>query len=236
MDHDRHHAGALCSFGIKRLELILGAAKKLLRLMILKNHYRDIIQLYGVRQRDELSMGSLDFVRLLVVDPVRNVLKSGLGKQIEGFRRFGKTWAEPSRGRFSSKFVDRLNRFANLFALILYLLHRPLDESVAHKLPAGFPRSFSDFRIGAASGAADSQGDFDLVLVEHRLQAPESDAHAIFEPSEVRYVRSDLSSAWRGQDRARHRSLDIPLLDIDNGPHHQSSRLWKTKWWPIYDR
>ena len=44
MDCNRHHAGALRTFGIKRLELILGAAKKLLCVMMLKDHHRDIVQ------------------------------------------------------------------------------------------------------------------------------------------------------------------------------------------------
>src|SRR6266481_4032184 len=41
MDRDRHHAGALRPLGVERLELILGSAKELLRLMMLKNHHRD---------------------------------------------------------------------------------------------------------------------------------------------------------------------------------------------------
>jgi hypothetical protein len=37
MDRNRHHAGALRTFGIKRLELILGAAKELLCVIMLKD-------------------------------------------------------------------------------------------------------------------------------------------------------------------------------------------------------
>src|SRR5215471_10398036 len=119
---------------------------------------------------------------------------------------------------------------------MLHQVHGFLNESVTHELPAGFSRGFSDSRIGKANGAIDCQRGFDLMLVEHRFQAPETNAHTIFKPGEVRDVRNDLSSAWWREHGARHRALDVPLLDIYDGPNHQSSGLRQTKWRPIDDR
>src|SRR5438093_9126365 len=46
VDRNRHHARALRSFSVERLELILGSAKKFLRFMVLENHHRAVVQLY----------------------------------------------------------------------------------------------------------------------------------------------------------------------------------------------
>src|SRR5437879_13454669 len=58
VDRNRHHSGALRSFSVERLELILGSAKQFLCFMMLKNHHRDDVQLSRLRQRYERAMDS----------------------------------------------------------------------------------------------------------------------------------------------------------------------------------
>src|SRR5918996_1444901 len=108
-------------------------------------------------------------------------------------------------------------------------MHGFLDVAVPHELPARLSRSFGDSPIRKANRGIDCQCGFDLVLVEDGLQTPESHAHSIFKPGEVRDVRNDLSSARRWQHRARHRPLDIPLLYIDDNPYYHASGPRKTK-------
>src|SRR5262249_57531494 len=96
MDRNRHHSGAFCSLGVERLELILGAAEELLRLVVLKNHDRYVIQLYGIREGEKRAMGGLDLVRLVVVDPVGDILQSSLGQMIESLPFFGEHGTEPA--------------------------------------------------------------------------------------------------------------------------------------------
>src|SRR5262249_13794984 len=115
------------------------------------------------------AMGGLDLVRLIVVDPVGDILQSSLGQMIESLRCFGETGTEPARRCLSRKLADNFHGLSNRLALIFQLMHRFLDEAVAHELPAGFFRSFSNFWIGETNRTVDCQGGFDLVLVEHRL-------------------------------------------------------------------
>src|SRR5262245_15136353 len=96
MDRDRHHAGAFRSFGVERLELILRPAEELLRLVVLKNHHRYVIQLYRIREREKRAMGGLDLVGLVVIDPVSDVLEPSFREKIESLRRLGEPRAEPA--------------------------------------------------------------------------------------------------------------------------------------------
>src|SRR6266545_2400020 len=96
MDRNRHHTNAFRSFGIESLELVLGSTKKLFRLMVLQNHHRDVVQLYTIRKRDERAALGFDLIGLIVVDPVGDVLQSGLSQKIESLFGFGEPWAEPS--------------------------------------------------------------------------------------------------------------------------------------------
>src|SRR5215468_11401042 len=79
MNRYGHHASAFRSFNVQRCELILGSAEKLLCFVVLKNHHWDVVQLHRIRQRNDRPMRSFDLVRLVVVDPVSDILKSSLG-------------------------------------------------------------------------------------------------------------------------------------------------------------
>ena len=96
MDCDSHHASAFCSFGIESLELVLGSAEKLFCLVVLQNHHRDVVQLYTVGKRNEWAAVGFDLIGLIVVDPIGDVLKSGLGQEIQSLFSFSEPRAEPS--------------------------------------------------------------------------------------------------------------------------------------------
>ena len=95
VDRDRHHARALRSLGVKRLELIPGSAEELLRLVVLKNHHRDIVQLHSIGERGQGTVCGFDLVGLINVNPVGDVLKASLSQEIQGLGGLGESWAEP---------------------------------------------------------------------------------------------------------------------------------------------
>src|SRR5262249_22160559 len=139
------------------------------RLVVLKNHDRYVIQLYGIREGEKRAMGGLDLVRLVVVDPVCDILQSSLGQMIESLRRFGETGTEPARRCLSAKLADSFYGLLNRLPWIFQLMHGCLDEAVANEPPAGVAGSFSNFWIGETNRTVDCPGGFDFVLVEHRL-------------------------------------------------------------------
>src|SRR6266496_1209802 len=96
MDGDSHHASAFRSFGIESFELVLGSTEKLFRLVVLQNHHRDVVQLYTIRKRDERATLGFYLVGLIVVDPIGDVLQSGLSQKIESLFGFGEPRAKPS--------------------------------------------------------------------------------------------------------------------------------------------
>ena len=96
VDRNRHHSGAVRSFSVERLELILGSAKKFLRFMVLENHHRDVVQLDAVRERNERAMRRFDLVGLIIVDPVGDIVKAGFGQEIESLFSFCEPWTKPS--------------------------------------------------------------------------------------------------------------------------------------------
>src|SRR5262249_24235357 len=142
MNRNRHHPGAFCSLGVERFELILGAAEELLRLVMLNNHHGYIVQLHGIGEREKRAMGCSDFVGLVVIDPVSDVLKPSFREKIESLRCFGETGTEPARRCLSRKLADSFYGLSNRLALIFQLVHRFLDKAVAHELPTGISRSF----------------------------------------------------------------------------------------------
>src|SRR5437762_3477275 len=96
VDRNRHDSGAVRSFSVERLELILGSAKKFLRFMVLENHHRDVVQLYRIRERNERAMRRFDLVGLIIVDPVGDIVKAGFGQEIESLFSFCEPWTKPS--------------------------------------------------------------------------------------------------------------------------------------------
>src|SRR6266540_3559742 len=96
MDRDSHYTSAFRSFGIESLKLVLGSTKKLFSLVVLQNHHRDVVQLYTVGKRNEWAVCRLNFVGLIVVDPIGDVLQPGLSQKIESLFGFGEPRAKPS--------------------------------------------------------------------------------------------------------------------------------------------
>src|SRR5206468_8544096 len=118
VDRNRHDSGAVRSFSVERLELILGSAKKFLRFMVLENHHRDVVQLYRIRERNERAMRRFDLVGLIIVDPVGDIVKAGFGQEIESLFSFCEPWTKPSRRCLARELADDFHGLPDRLPLI----------------------------------------------------------------------------------------------------------------------
>ena len=109
-------------------------------LVVLHDHHRDVVELHGVGQRDERALGGLDDGRLVVVDPVADVLDAGFGQQFGRVERLRQARAEPADRALAPELLQRVHRFVDHAALVFDLVDRHLLEGVAHRLPAGVAR------------------------------------------------------------------------------------------------
>ena len=109
-------------------------------LVVLHDHHRDVVELDRVGQRDQRAVRGADLGRLVVVDPVADILDAGLGEQ---FRRV-QVWVRPGpsqpTGRLPVKASSRSIERVDHAALVLDLVDRPLLVGMAHELPAGVAR------------------------------------------------------------------------------------------------
>ena len=83
-------------------------------------------------------MRRCDVLRQIVDHPVRDIFDAVEAQQIEGFLGFGQPRAFPRSRRFAGEFSDRLDRPLDRIGLVLELVHRTLNESMAHELKTGF--------------------------------------------------------------------------------------------------
>src|SRR5947199_6895341 len=65
VDRYRHDSGAVRSFSVERLELILGSAKKFLRFMVLENHHRNVVQLGAEREHNERARDRIVYLGMI---------------------------------------------------------------------------------------------------------------------------------------------------------------------------
>ena len=71
----------------------------------------------------------------------------------------------------------------------------------------------------------DGGGGADLPLGQGLQQPPDPDPHPVVVPGPVGHVGQDGHALGRGEVLARHRLLDVPLLDVDDGPHRDAGAL-----------
>src|SRR5439155_1102905 len=110
------------------------------------------------------------------------------------------------------------NRLTDRSALILDVMHRPLEVAVPHEFPAGFQPRLRHARIALADRAIDGERRLQVEFIQDLQKTPKPDPHPIFMPGPVRQIGQDRLAVGRRQHGARHRPLDRPFLDVDDGP------------------
>jgi hypothetical protein len=134
---------------------------------------------------------------------------------------------QPALHRLSGERPDPFERLADGLVFPVLCLDRPLVKAVADHLPAGIEDRFGqpgigldDARIeGAARGQAASLQGFE--------QPGHAAAQAVFSPAEIGDVRRLLVAMRRGQELARHRLVEGPMLDVD---HHVDNERCAGSW------
>ena len=142
-------------------------------------------------------------------------------KQIESFVGLRQARAFPRSRRLAGEFRDGVDRPFDRIGLIVELVHRALNESVAHELKAGIERGGSDAGIGTADVGIQRQRHRHLAVGQRLELPPEAGAHSVFVPRPVRHVRQQRLSHRRAQHGSRHRVLDPPFLDIEDDPYRK---------------
>src|SRR5207237_9687085 len=118
-------------------------------------------------------------------------------------------------------------------ALVLELVHRHLDIGMAHEFPAAVARRGRDARIALANLGIDRERRPDAEAPERGVQTPEADAHPVLVPAPVRHVGKERHAGRRRERLSRHRTLDLPDLDIEDGPDHEPGIRRKAQGSPI---
>src|SRR6185437_405160 len=131
----------------------------------------------------------------------------------------GEAGAEPAARRPDPEFRDDGHRLVDHGFLVVELVHRHLVEAVRVELPARLDTGLRDLRIGLAHARIERDGWRDLQRLEHALEPPEGDAHAVLVPAPVRMVRQHRLALRRRDHHARHRAGHVPFLEREQRPH-----------------
>src|SRR5215470_4626981 len=84
----------------------------------------------------ERAVRGMTLRRLVVINPVANVLDAGGGEQVGGFLGLGQPGTEPAHWPFAGEALERVERFAYHCRLIRNLVDRHLLPGMAHEFPA----------------------------------------------------------------------------------------------------
>ena len=150
---------------------------------------------------------------------------------VERLPRLGEAGPEPALRLLAGELLQQLDGLADGLALVGEQVHRALDDPVAHELPAGVEHRAGDRLVGFHHVGVDGGGGADLPLGERVQQPPEPHPHPVVVPRPVGHVGHDGHALGRRQVLARHRLLDVPLLDVDDGPHRDAGALGELPGW-----
>src|SRR5437879_10868536 len=157
MHADRHHPRALLAFGVQPVETVDAAPQPFLRGMVLQHHHRNVVHLDGVRHRYDRPARGIDDAGLVVEHPVGDVFDAGFLEVVDGLVGLGQAGALPAARRLAGELLDRGDRLADRGALILDVMHRPLEVAVPHEFPAGLEARLRHARIALADGTINGQ-------------------------------------------------------------------------------
>ena len=136
VDRDREEFGARRAFHVEPVELIDRAAQQLVGAMMLHDHHRNVVELDRVGQRHQRPVRRADLGRLVVVNPVADILHAGFGEEFRRLIGLREARPEPADRSLAGEFLQQIERLADGRALVLQLVDRALHIAVAHEFPA----------------------------------------------------------------------------------------------------
>ena len=225
MHRDRHDLGAVLRFLVKAIERVHRAPVHLVRRVVLQRHHHDVMQLEIVGQRHHRLVRGLQRHRLVVEHPVADIFDAGLRQIIERVEGLCQARPEPAARRPAPELADDVDGLFDRAGLVLDLVHWHLVVAVGVQLPAGVGHRLDHLRIGFAGAAVDGDGRRHLQPLEHALQSPEADPHAVLVPAPVRMIRQHRLALRRRDHHPRHRPRDVPLLERHQRPQDQAQAV-----------
>src|SRR5262249_36257530 len=147
MQHDRHDGGGFGCIGIDLLELIDRALVIFRGLVMLDQHHGDVVTFLRIGHVHDRAGAGLEIHRLVIEHPVADVFVAFLGEEIGRLPGLGQAGTEPAARALAASLEDHLSGLADVFALVLDLLHVALGEAVADELPFALDRRAHDRRI-----------------------------------------------------------------------------------------
>ena len=225
MHGEGHHPRVLGAFRVEAVELVLDPLQPFGRGVVLDHHHGNVVELDRVRHGDETARGGADLVGLIVVDPVGDVLDALGGQMVERLPCLREARPEPALGLPARELRQHLDRLADGRALIGQDMHGALDHAMGHELPSRLEHGPRHGLVGLDNMSVDGGGRAQLPLGERLEKPPEAHAHAVVVPGPVRHVGHGAHALGSGQILAGHRLLDVPLLDVDDGPHGDAGAL-----------
>src|SRR5262245_21598811 len=166
MDGERHDLGALLALEVKAVELVDGALKEMLALMVLHDHHRDVVELDRIGQGYERPIGGADGGRLVVIDPVADIFDAGCDQQLRCLERLCQARPEPADRARSGEALDGRERALDHGSLVRLLMNGALLIGVAHELPAGALGLLRHSRIVLADAGVHRQRGPDAETLE----------------------------------------------------------------------
>ena len=237
MQADRHDAAGLRALGVERIELAFDRSDKLIDRAVARVEKRRIVDLVGIGDRDEpLAAADIHEERLIVADPIRDILHPFLGQVVERVPCFGEARAEPAPRLLAGQCRDLGQRAGNRLPLLLRLhLIEPqgIGLVVAEDLPAQFDRGFDDLRVVIADVAVQGRAGADPVFLQHIHDPPDADAVAVIalRPGAHRGNRR-LARIGASRDAAGQREE----FDVGDDPDREAGAVGPIELWPVVDR
>ncbi len=185
---------------------------------MVRDHQGDIVDLGAVRHGEDRAVRGFHPERLVVENPVAEPGQAGFADIVQSVVSLAAARTEPAGRPLAGEFFDHVAGLPDDGALILDLLDRHLHISMRHEFPSGVARRSGDLGISLADLGVDRQGRGHARGFERAQQAPEADPHAVFVPGPVRHVGNRRLAHRRLRQLPRHRSGDVPFLDIDHRP------------------
>ena len=141
MQADRHDPAGLRALGVERIELAFYRSDELLDRAVARLQKRRIVDLVGIGDRDQLSAADIHEERLVVADPVGDILDAVVGQIVERVPGLGQTRAEPAGRLPAGQRLDLVQRAGDRLPLLVRLhLIEParIGLVVAEDFPAQF--------------------------------------------------------------------------------------------------
>ena len=153
----------------------------------------------------------------IIDDPIADIIDPVTLQDIGGIDGLAQPGRQPAARTPSGKARDLVQTGADdgLFTA-LDMIDGFLMHAVADELPAGIAHRDGGLRIGIDHPGIEAGRRRQTARRKGAQNARQSRAHSVIGPGEIRHVRNGFAPVRRRHDRARHRLVELPVLDVDD--------------------